>query len=82
MPWFSDLSSDPDGNLWVERYALPWEVGPARWDVFDSDGRWSGTVEVPADLEIHEIGANYVLGRAIDSAGVERIQLYDLIKSR
>jgi hypothetical protein len=78
MPAYGSLLVDAEGNLWVQEYRIR-EEQPA-WAVFDSDGRFLGTVDVPADGEIFEIGADYVLGVWRDDMEVEQIRLYTLHK--
>ncbi|MEX2283979.1 MAG: hypothetical protein WEE89_15950 [Gemmatimonadota bacterium] len=79
IPAFSDLVVDPAGNLWVGDYHDFGETQP-HWTVFDRAGRLLGTLDVPANLMIHDIGADYVLGRTLDGFAVERIALYRLLK--
>lgn len=50
--------------------------------VFDSTGVARGTVDLRKDLEIHDIGRNYVLGRWQDSLRVEYVRRYRLDRSR
>lgn len=47
-------------------------------DVFRPDGVYLGTVKLPHDIDIMEIGADYVLGVARDEMGVEYVQLFGL----
>ena len=77
FPAFSALHSDPLGYLWVREYELPGE-DHSRWTVFDAEGRVQGFVEMPLDLEVFEIGRDYVLGRVMDELNVERVQLWPL----
>lgn len=49
-----------------------------RWVVLDPDGALVGSVEVPGDLEVLEIGDDYLLGVAIDALGVEYIRVHRL----
>ncbi len=79
LPAFQELLVDDDGYLWVERYRLPWENQP-RWEVFDPDGRWLGTVETPIGLRPFQIGADSLLGRHRDEMGVESVVLFELVK--
>ncbi len=37
-----------------------------------------GFVETPAELDILEIGEDYILGRVVDEMGVESIQVWPL----
>lgn len=77
MPAFSDLAVDAAGNLWVEDYSMD---DDNRWDVFDPDGVWLGTVPLPPGLEPYEIGEDYVLGGVRDEFDVERVRLYRIDK--
>lgn len=79
MPAYSDIRADAEGNLWVGEYRRPGDEQP-RWNVFDPDGRWLGSLETPPRFEIYEIGADYVLGRHSDELDVESVRLYDLEK--
>lgn len=73
-----DLLVDDSGNVWAERYRLPWNA--AVWDVFDGDGRWIVAVEMPAGFRLFQVGADYVLGLARDELGIERVEVRPLAK--
>lgn len=77
FPAFSALQSDPLGYLWVQEYRFP-EQDENVWTVFDGDGRVQGFVETPPDLNVFEIGEDYILGTTTDELGVERVQLWPL----
>lgn len=77
FPAFSALQSDPPGYLWVHEYRFP-EQDENVWTVFDPDGRVQGFVETPPDLDVFEIGDDYILGAMTDELGVERVQLWPL----
>lgn len=77
FPAFSALQSDPLGYLWVQEYRFP-EQDENVWTVFDGDGRVQGFVETPPDLDVFEIGEDYILGTTTDELGVERVQLWPL----
>ena len=79
FPAFRALLADALGHLWVKEYTPPDIERPAQlWTVFDPEGRVLGFVETPAELEVFEIGADYLLGRATDELGIERIQVWEL----
>ena len=82
FPAFDQLLADALGNLWVQEYDLPGEqrANPL-WTVFDPEGRALGFVETPAGMNVFEIGADYILGRATDDLGVEYVQVWSLIRS-
>lgn len=76
MPAYRDLKVDAGGNLWVEEYRAPGEETQPRWEVFDPDGVWLGTVETPVGFQIYEIGEDYLLGLWRDELGVEYVRRY------
>jgi hypothetical protein len=79
MPTHGQLAMDNEGDVWVQRYAPPWE--PAlRWDVYNAAGRNIATVRLPARFTIREIGSDYVLGFSKDEFDVERVEMYRLTK--
>jgi hypothetical protein len=80
FPAYGSLVVDAEGNLWVEVYRLPGD-DQTRWTVFDTEHRMLGTVALPQDLTVFQIGADFVLGKWTDDLGVEHVRLYDLIKS-
>ncbi|MGD2122682.1 MAG: 6-bladed beta-propeller [Gemmatimonadota bacterium] len=48
------------------------------WDVFDPSGRWVTTMKLPSDVQVHEIGEDYILGVWKDEFGVEFVRMYSL----
>lgn len=82
FPAFHAIEVDARGYLWVREYDLPGEGRDRpQWTVFDPDGIVQGFVETPAGLEIYEIGANYLLGKATDELRAEHVQLWPLDRS-
>jgi hypothetical protein len=65
---------DDERRIWLERFRLPGDTGPRRWDVIAANGEWLGTVDVPPRFTLFRAGRDYVLGRTLDSLGVERVQ--------
>jgi hypothetical protein len=49
LPAIRDIFVDADERIWVERYDVP-ARGPSRWEVFERDGIWIGSVEMPEGL--------------------------------
>ncbi len=80
LPPYRDILLDAEGNLWVERYPPPGEER-AEWNVFDREGAWLGTLRLPPRFELHEVGADYVLGVWLSDLDVEVVRLYGLIKA-
>jgi hypothetical protein len=68
------------GWYWAERFR-PGPDDPSRWLVFDPDGRARGVVELPRDLEVHDIGENWILGLRIGEDGVETVRRHRLDRS-
>jgi hypothetical protein len=80
-PTFQSVHVDQVGWIWAELYR-PVTTEASRWMVFDTTGVAGGTVELPAELEVHDIAADYVLGRWRDSMRVEYVRRYRLGRSR
>lgn len=88
VPAFSQFLVDRPGRLWVREAKLADAPGagqlnttplvPSTWSVFDPAGRWLGDVTMPARFLPRDIGADYVLGTAIDADGVETVVSYRL----
>jgi len=80
FPFYSDLRVDTEGHLWVEDYlALP--IKPSSWAVFDPDGRFLGSVTLPARFTPYQIGSDFILGRWEDELEVEYVDVFDLTKT-
>lgn len=79
MPAYSAIEPDTEGNLWVADYRAGPD-DPFRWTVFDIEGRLLGSLDMPAGLTVHEIGADYVLGVTRNEMDVEQVVLHRLIK--
>jgi len=88
VPAFSQLIADRTSRLWVREPHLADAPGsgglnslplvPSVWSVFDAQGRWLGDVTMPARFSPTDIGADYVLGVAVDADGVETVVRYAL----
>ena len=70
-PVIEDLHIDRLGRLWVAESNL--DGGDAtKWDVYSEDALL-GFVDLPADLDVEEIGADYVLGIETSEFGEESV---------
>ena len=78
LPAHEQIALDPAGHLWMSEYVVGDEV-PV-WSVFDTDGKWLGSVSMPPGGRISEIGEDYVLGVWKDEMDIETIRMYGLIK--
>ena len=82
FPAFESVMTDRVDHLWIEEYESPTDHRPARlWTVFDPEGRVLGHVETPKELEIYEIGEDYILGHARDELDVEYVLVWPLDRS-
>jgi hypothetical protein len=79
LPSHRDIIADELGNLWLERYRLPWETQP-RWDVIDPERGWVGVVETPISFQVMQITAEALVGVHRDEDGVTRVQVLALLK--
>lgn len=77
IPVYQSLRVDLEGHLWVERYRTRGEED-RRWWVFDPDGRWLGEPPVPTDIDVKEVGSDYLLGVRRDDLDVESVVMYRL----
>ena len=83
LPAFTSVMTDALDHLWVEEFAVPGEEQPGiLWTVLDPGGQVLGFVETPKELEIYEIGADYIVGKTEDEEfGVESVQVWRLERS-
>lgn len=81
IPVFSRLMVDETGLLWAELYR--WQVrAPVRWMVFAPNGEGLGSVDMPPDLDVRQIGRGFVLGVWEDEFGVEYVRRHALAGRR
>lgn len=78
-PAYREMLADPDGNVWLERFRLPWESART-WDVLAADGRWLGTVATPPGLTVYQVTSSHLVGLHQDEAGVFRVRTYRIRK--
>ena len=72
LPMFDRVIGDEAGYLWVRDYGLPGD-GPVSWTVFDSLGSPVARSEMPDNLEVWEIGRDYVVASRVDGLGVHSL---------
>jgi hypothetical protein len=81
LPAVLGLAAGPDGELWVKRGPIFSPGSSALFDVFDGTGRFLGAVRTPVDLELREVGTDYLLGTMIDEFEVPYVVLLKLERS-
>jgi hypothetical protein len=74
------LEVDAGGHLWIRSQPDPSWLR-LEWWVHDPEGRYLGAVATPR-MEVMDIGEDYVAGVATDELGVQRVEVYPLVKPR
>ena len=78
MPVFSRLLVDEVGWLWAELYRFDVRA-PVTMDWSSSpNGEGFGSVDMPPDLEVWQIGRDFVLGVWEDELGVDYVRRHAL----
>lgn len=77
QPAHGAIYADEAGYLFVEDFREPGNERPVM-NVFDPDGKLVGRFELPAGIQVLEIGADHMLGLHRDEVEVEYLHLYDL----
>ena len=76
IPPYDGLFADPAGTLWVATWAAA--DGNTRLRAIDPGGSVLGDLELPVELNVFEIGEDYVLGAYEDDGGEQHIAMYRL----
>jgi hypothetical protein len=79
LPVCSNVLTDPDENVWVVLSVFGDSVTTLR--VFGRDDRVLGDVSIPAALEIHEIGSDYLLASGETPEGEPWVRMYRVRRS-
>jgi hypothetical protein len=80
LPVFRTLLVDDLGYLWAQGYAPPWEPAPP-WAVYDSTGVWLGTVQMPEDVTVWQVGPDFIVGTEWDESNVPSVGVWRLERS-
>jgi hypothetical protein len=78
-PSFTGLFVDPTGLLWAVT-SLPGDRD-TQFRVFGTDGRAVATVSVPANLNVFEVGNDYILGGRVDANEEPFVTVYRLTRA-
>ncbi len=80
-PAYADVIFDPTGAIWLRPFrGMSEGDGPESWLVLDPGGRWLGSVEVPGNFRVTEIGVDEVLGVRHDELDVQHPQVLRLTR--
>ena len=75
-PAYADLLVDPAGAVWLRPFRGMSEAGgPEHWLVLGPDGNWLGSVEIPEDFRLMDIGTDEILGVWTDEMDVPHPQV-------
>lgn len=78
-PAYAAMLVDPTGAVWLRPFRGTTEDGgPEHWLVLGSDGAWLGSVEIPEDFRVMEIGVDEILGVRTDELDVQHPQVLRL----
>ena len=78
FPPYAALRVDALDHLWVQDYPRA-ASATVLWSVFNPAGRQVAEVALPRDLEVFEIGSDYVLGRYLDpDEAIPQVRVYRL----
>ncbi|MFH1762846.1 MAG: hypothetical protein ABIF09_01520 [Gemmatimonadota bacterium] len=80
-PYHGSVFADSEGYLFVEDFRSPGMEASAM-NVFDPEGRLVGRFEVPAGVEVQEIGEDHLLALFRDEMGVEHLQIFELARPK
>jgi hypothetical protein len=84
LPVYNDVVIDAQGYIWLQEYepqsesGRSWSESGRWWIVLSPTGELLGRVEMPAALDVYEIGSDYVLGRWQDEILEEFVRMYRL----
>jgi len=81
FPALDRLEVDRIGNVWIRMYPRPRDRGPHGWLVFSPTGRIRATIDLPRELDVLDIGEDYVLGRTRGDFDEEYVRLYRIQKN-
>ncbi|MDT8341853.1 MAG: hypothetical protein RQ751_10100 [Longimicrobiales bacterium] len=77
LPVYRSVKVDPEGFIWLQRYAVPRGYGPI-WDVFTPSGEPIVTLDFPAGGQVFEIGTRYVLMAGETALGEPVLRVHPL----
>ncbi len=80
LPAVGRIHLDSERRLWVEEYVPPRGGRAALWWIFAENGQAVAMAAGPADFSIHQIGADYVLGVALDSLKVPYVEVRQILR--
>jgi hypothetical protein len=94
VPTVTAVVASPDGGFWVRRMGSLSELDPqalhdpfhagwlggTTWEVYDREGRWYATVEVPRRFRVTRVRDSAVVGVQRDEMDVERVVVVRVLR--
>lgn len=81
FPTVARLLIADDGRLWVEHFRRPGES--REWLVFDNDGTWASSLQLPMRMFLQDAGRDWILVRhTTDDLDVETLAIYTITSDR
>ncbi len=78
-PAYTDMLVDPTGAVWLRPFRGSSEQGgPEHWLVLGPDGAWLGSVQMPGNFVVREIGVDEILGVWTSDLDVQHPQVWRL----
>ncbi|MYD13290.1 MAG: hypothetical protein F4107_05015 [Gemmatimonadetes bacterium] len=82
-PAYAGMRVDATGAIWLQPFrGLSERGGPEPWLVLGPDGNWLGSVEMPGDFWVTDIGVDEVLGIWMDALDVQHPQVRHLARGQ
>jgi hypothetical protein len=80
LPPYDQLLVDATGATWLREDVGPIRrnIGPQHWTIFDRKGRWLGEMTTPAELVVHQVTRDRVVGIWTDADGVQQVHVHAL----
>ncbi len=80
-PAYAGMLVDATGAIWLQPFrGLSERGGPEPWLVLGPEGDWLGSVEIPEDFWVTDIGVDEILGIWIDELDVQHPQVRHLAR--
>lgn len=80
LPVVKRMLPDGDGGVWME-LTREYVDGEANWIAMDAMGEMVARVRVPSELDLSQIGRDFVIGTSTDELGVQRVHRFGLIRT-
>ena len=78
LPAISTVVHDAADHIWIRGFVFAATDTSARWIVLDPSGQAVASLDLPAGMEVYDIGTDYLVGVVRDDLDVERVQVWPL----